>query len=46
MRHLTILPLCLAIATLATAEDKTLKEVTVTSTSNDIAERRQAATRR
>jgi iron complex outermembrane receptor protein len=46
MKHFTLLPLCLAVAGLAIAEDKTLKEVTVTSTSDDISERRQAATQK
>jgi outer membrane receptor for ferrienterochelin and colicins len=46
MKRLTLLPLCLGIAAFASAQEKTLKEVTVTSTADDISERRQAATQK
>lgn len=46
MKRFAVLPLCLGIATCTCAQEKTLGEVTVTSTADDIAERRQAATQK
>lgn len=46
MKRFALLPLCLGIASLAVAQERTLKEITVTSTSDDISERRQAATQK
>lgn len=47
MKRLALLPLCLTLASAWAAEEITLKEVTVTSSSEgDIAERQQAATQK
>src|SRR5512147_1513091 len=46
MKRLALLPACLTLSATAVAQETTLKEVTVTSTSDDIAGRRQAATQK
>ena len=47
MKRLALLPLCLSLATAWAADEKTLKEVTVTSSADDdVSERRQAATQK
>jgi iron complex outermembrane receptor protein len=46
MKRLAILPACLTLSALAVAQETTLKEVTVTSTNDDISDRRQAATQK
>lgn len=46
MKRLAAQLLCIGFATLANAQETTLKEVVVTSTTDDISERRQAATQK
>jgi outer membrane receptor for ferrienterochelin and colicins len=46
MKRLAALPLCLGLASLAAAQETTLKEVTVNATADENAERKQAATQK
>jgi outer membrane receptor for ferrienterochelin and colicins len=46
MKHSVVLPLCLALAATAAAQEKTLETITVTSSTDDVEERRASATQK